>query len=228
MDGAVGERRGERLVHAAMLVEYRNAVEIGAHDRHLEVVAGSGAVLDGDLSRSGERLLEERADRLGHHPGHGSRAGYAARVRLVRAVFWFKLGFWAGMIASALLLKRLFPSRGDAESDEVALVAILNGVELKSRATAFRGGSMVSWLGGIAVDLRVAQLAPDARLDVHSLLGGVAIRVPTGWRVESTVTSLGGGVAIGVPEPAEDDAPTLRLDGLTAFGGVAVGAKPQD
>jgi hypothetical protein len=154
--------------------------------------------------------------------------GYAAEVRLIRALFLFKLGFWAGTIASALLMKRMFPSRGDAESDEVGLVAILDGIELKSRAKAFRGGSMFSWLGGIAVDLREAQLAPDAHIDVHSLFGGIAIRVPTGWRVESSVASIGGGVAIGVPEPESDDAPTLRLDGFTAFGGVAVGAKPAE
>jgi hypothetical protein len=147
-------------------------------------------------------------------------------VRLIRAVFWFKLGFWAGMFSSAVLLKRIFPSRGDAESDEVALVAIMNGVTIKSRAQAFRGGSMFSWFGGIAVDLREAQLAPKAHLDVHSLFGGVAIRVPPGWRVESEITALAGGVAVNVPEPEADDAPTLHITGLTALGGVAVGAKP--
>ena len=147
-------------------------------------------------------------------------------VRLLRALLLFKLGFWAGMLGSALLMKRLFPSRGDAESDEVNLVAILDGVELQSRAQEFRGGSMLSWLGGIAVDLREAQLAPGAKLDVRSLMGGIAIRVPPDWRIESGITSWGGGVAIGVPDPDSDDAPTLRLDGFTAFGGVAVGAKP--
>ena len=108
------------------------------------------------------------------------------------------------------------------------LVAILDGIELRSRAQAFRGGSMFTWLGGIAVDLREAQLAPGAHLEVGSLVGGIAIRVPTGWRVESDVQSLGGGVAIGVPEPADPDAPTLRLTGFSAFGGVAVGAKPAE
>jgi hypothetical protein len=150
---------------------------------------------------------------------------YPADVRLLRGVLLFKLGFWAGMFASAALLKRVLPSRGDEESDELALVAITNGIELKSRSKAFRGGSMFSWLGGIAVDLREAELAPDAHLDVHSAFGGIAIRVPTGWRVESNVTSLGGGVAIGVPEPEAPDAPTLRLDGFSVFGGIAVGAK---
>ena len=148
-------------------------------------------------------------------------------MRLLRALLLFKLGFWAGMVASAVLLKRMFPSRGDAESDEVALVAIFDGVAIKSRAMAFRGGSMLSWFGGVAVDLREARLAPDARLDVHSLFGGIAIRVPPEWRIESSVKALGGGVAVSPTQPAED-APTLRLDGFAAFGGVAVGAKPID
>jgi hypothetical protein len=150
---------------------------------------------------------------------------YPAGVRLIRGLLLFKLGFWAGMFASAALLQRVFPSRGDEDSDEVALAAILKGVELKSRARAFRGGSMFSWLGGIAVDLRDAELAPDAHLDVYSAFGGIAIRVPAGWRVESNVKALGGGVAIGVPETEDVEAPTLRLDGFTAFGGIAVGAK---
>jgi hypothetical protein len=137
-----------------------------------------------------------------------------------------KLGFWAGMVASATLLKRLLPSRGDEDSDEIQLVAIMNGIELESRSRAFRGGSMFSWLGGIAVDLREVELAENAHLEVHSAFGGIAIRVPTGWRVESNVTSLGGGVAVDVPEPDSPDAPTLRLDGFSAFGGIAIGAKP--
>jgi hypothetical protein len=85
---------------------------------------------------------------------------------------------------------------------------------------------MFSWLGGIAVDLRDAELAPDAHLDVRSLFGGIAIRVPPGWRVESAVKAIGGGVAVNAPAPESDDAPTLRLDGFAALGGIAIGAKP--
>jgi Cell wall-active antibiotics response 4TMS YvqF len=150
---------------------------------------------------------------------------YPADVRLLRGVLLFKLGFWAGMLASATLMKRMLPSRGDEESDEVALVAIRNGIELKSRSKAFRGGSLFSWFGGIAIDLREVELAENAHLDVHAAFGGIALRVPVGWRVESRVTSLAGGVAVDVPEPHTADAPTLRLDGFTMFGGVAVGAK---
>jgi hypothetical protein len=120
------------------------------------------------------------------------------------------------------------PSRGDAESDEVALVAIFDGVALESRATPFKGGSMLAWFGGVAVDLRKAKLAPEARLSVHSLFGGIAVRVPPGWRVESKVHALGGGVAIDTPYTDDAEAPRLVLDGFALFGGIAVGARVAD
>jgi hypothetical protein len=143
-------------------------------------------------------------------------------MRLLRAILLFKLGFWAGMLTSAFLLQRLFPSRGDAESDEVALVAILNGIDLRSRATAFRGGSMLAWLGGIAVDLREATPTPEMHLTTTALLGGIAVRLPPGWRVETSILTLGGGVDVDAPEPEDPAAPRLVLDGFALLGGIAV------
>lgn len=149
-------------------------------------------------------------------------------MRLLRTLTVFVLGFAAAVAAAAAILKRALPSHGDEESDEVALVAVFDGVALKSRASAFRGGSMLSWFGGIAVDFREATLAPDAQVRVHALFGGIALRVPPGWRVVANVNALGGGVAIDAPEPDDPDAPTLTLDGLAVFGGVAVKAKASE
>jgi len=157
-----------------------------------------------------------------------ARRGRLVAMRLFRTLGLTTVGAFAGFAAAAAFVKRALPSRGDAESDEVALVAIFDGVTLKSRALAFRGGSMLAWYGGIAVDLRDAQLAPQANLSVHSLFGGIAIRVPPGWRVDSNVSAFGGGVAIGVPEPEDPAAPTLTLDGFSLFGGIAVGARVAD
>ncbi len=149
-------------------------------------------------------------------------------MRLFRGLLLLITGAFAGFMGAAALMKRVLPSRGDEESDELALVAIFDGIALKSRATAFRGGSALSWYGGIALDLREATLAPGARISASSLFGGIAIRVPTGWRVESNATALGGGVAVDVPEPEDPDAPTLTIDGVALAGGIAVGAKAAD
>jgi hypothetical protein len=149
-------------------------------------------------------------------------------VRLFRSLIVFKLGFWAGLLGAAALVKRALPSRGDTLSDEVSLVAIFDGIELESHAEAFRGGSVFTWFGGIAVDLRGAKLAPDARLTLNTLWGGIAIRVPPEWRVESTAKALGGGVAITPPQVEVPDAPRLQIDGFALLGGIAVGSKSGD
>jgi hypothetical protein len=122
-------------------------------------------------------------------------------------------------------VKRALPSRGDEESDELSLVAIRDGIELKSRAKAFKGGSMLAWFGGISVDLREAQLAPGAQLAVHTLFGGIALDVPPEWRIESSAKAISGGVDLRTPAGDDPDAPVLLLDGLAVFGGVAIGAR---
>ncbi len=149
-------------------------------------------------------------------------------MRVLRSFGLLTVGLYAGFAGAAAVMKRALPSRGDAESDEVALVAIFDGAKLQSRSQAFRGGSMLAWFGGVAVDLREAQLAPGAHLSLHSLFGGIAVRVPAGWRVESSLNALGGGVAVNVPEPDEPDAPTLTIDGFAAFGGIAIDARVAD
>ena len=139
---------------------------------------------------------------------------------LVRRLLLFKLGALVGMIVAAAFFKRIVRSRGDAESDELALVAILDGVQLESRAKAFRGGSMLAWFGGIEADLSGAELAPGARLSVHALFGGIEVTTPATWRIESEAKAVMGGIdARGADDPA---APVLTLDGMAVFGGIEV------
>jgi hypothetical protein len=143
-------------------------------------------------------------------------------VRLVGRLGLLLAGFMGGFMVAAAVVKRALPSSGDAESNDVSLVAVFDGVNLRSRATSFRGGSMLAWYGGIDVDLREAQLAPDARISVTSLFGGISLRVPSEWRVESNVRAIAGGVGISGSDPDDPDAPTLVLNGIAAFGGIGV------
>ena len=141
---------------------------------------------------------------------------------LLRRLLLFKLGALLGMVLAAALAKRVVPSRGDAESDELALVAILDGVELESRAKAFTGGSLLAWFGGIELDLSEAELGDGARLSVHAVFGGVEITIPPTWRVESSAKAIMGG--IDAPSGNRDDpsAPVLTVDGMAVFGGIEI------
>jgi hypothetical protein len=146
-------------------------------------------------------------------------------MRALRSLVIFKVGVWVGMMAAAAFVKRAVPSRGDEDSDDLALVAVMDGIELKSRAHNFSGGSMLAWFGGIELDLSEAELAPDARLSVRTLFGGIAIATPPEWRVESSVKAVAGGVDTKTSK--DPDAPVLAIDGMTVLGGVAVGPARQ-
>ena len=127
-----------------------------------------------------------------------------------------------GVAIAAAFAKRAIPSRGDEESDELALVAAFDGIDLKSGAKAFRGGSLVAWFGGIALDLTEAELADSARLSVNTFLGGVAVKTPPHWRIEGDVKSIFGGVKTEGAEPDDPNAPVLTLEGMALLGGIAV------
>ena len=66
------------------------------------------------------------------------------------------------MLAAAAYVRRTVPSMGDEDSDQLSLVAVFDGITLKSRVEAFTGGSMLAWFGGIEVDLREAEFPPHA------------------------------------------------------------------
>jgi hypothetical protein len=64
-------------------------------------------------------------------------------------------------------------------------------------------------------------------LTVHTLFGGIAIRTPPGWRIESSVRALAGGIDARTPVPDDPGAPVLTLAGMAVFGGIAVSAKQE-
>src|SRR5512132_1947249 len=79
-----------------------------------------------------------------HRPRYSRLQLGSRQMRLLRTLLIFKLGAWAGMASAAAFVKRAVPSRGDEDSDELSLVAVFDGIELKSRAKAFKGGSMLA------------------------------------------------------------------------------------
>lgn len=137
----------------------------------------------------------------------------------------FVLGALAGTAAAAAFAKRALASRGDEDSDELALVAIFDGIDLTSRSKAFTGGSIVAWFGGVTLDLREAELAPGARLSVSALFGGVAVKTPPEWRIESRVHVVLGGADTRSLADDDQDVPVLAVDGRALFGGIAVGSR---
>jgi predicted membrane protein len=148
-----------------------------------------------------------------------TRRSVTPRSGLVRTVL---LVLVAGVVGQ-LVAKRM--TRGDEDSDDVRLAAIVGGKELKSRATALRSASALAVMGGVEIDLRDASLDPGgATLDVTAIMGGVEVRLPVGWVVDVESRGGLGGVDTRLTEAADlpDGAPTLRVTTNTWLGGVEI------
>jgi len=99
-----------------------------------------------------------------------------------------------------------------------------SGCQLRIDSEAWKGGELGVTAGGVELDLRHAQLAPEgAALDLRVLMGGVDIRVPDTWQVSCDVTPLFGGADDATrTTQGVGTAPQLRVTGSVTLGGVTI------
>lgn len=84
---------------------------------------------------------------------------------------------------------------------------------------AVQGGRITSIFGGSELDLRSANVAEGASVEVFTMFGGTEIIVPPEWSVNVEVSSIFGGFENKRSPVGASDLPSLRIKGLTIFGG---------
>jgi hypothetical protein len=110
------------------------------------------------------------------------------------------------------------------------LVAVFGGVSRKGRWHPEPLTRILAVFGGAELDLREAALpGREITIDAVAVFGGVSITVPPEMRVIDTGSAVLGGREIDgdAAEPAQPDAPVLRITGMCVFGGVEVKRKPR-
>lgn len=133
--------------------------------------------------------------------------------------------FWAGLLVLAgvaVLVGSLARGGREEATNRISEFAAFGGRKLVSHSKHFEGGSLGAIFGGTELDLRDAELAPDASLDVFAAFGGAEIRVPEGWRVETHGLPVFGGFENEVEGEGDDDSPTLDINATVLFGGLEV------
>ena len=140
--------------------------------------------------------------------------------------FWplLLVGFGVFLVMKSLRHRRgPAPSAGDAQG-RIDVTAIFSGCRRQPQGGPFRGGDATAIFGGIELDLRAAEPAPEPMVvDVFLLFGGGEIRVPPGWSVDVRTTSIFGGVGHKITDaPADAAMPRLIITGSTIFGGLEI------
>lgn len=144
--------------------------------------------------------------------------------------------FWPGIflvVGGSLVWRALqgprAPARGSAAEPDayVRSFAVMAGNDVRSVSSAFRGGDLGAFMGGVVLDLTQARLEGDrAIIDCVAMWAGIEIRVPSDWRVVSEVLPLMAAFEDKTrpAAPPAEGAPikTLVVRGVVVMGGIEV------
>jgi predicted membrane protein len=93
----------------------------------------------------------------------------------------------------------------------------------KSVSKNFKGGDIVTIMGGTVIDLTEADIKGNVRLDVTQVMGGTKILVPMNWEVRSDVSAIFAGFEDKRERPAiVNPEKVLFIDGTSIFGAIEV------
>jgi predicted membrane protein len=109
-----------------------------------------------------------------------------------------------------------------ASQARISAAAVLGAVVRGSNSTEFRGGDLTAIMGSCEIDLRRATINGEAVVDVFAMWGGIEIRVPDDWTVDSRIVPLLGGVEDKTRPPQGVTANRLTLRGIALMGGVEI------
>jgi hypothetical protein len=157
------------------------------------------------------------------------------------------LGIWIAIVVGLQVSGIRSFNSAESATDRVAVVSVMGNSEHISRATAFEGADVTNVMGRSELDLSQATLAPGATATVNvlSAMGGVVLRVPAGWTVDTGAISALGKVGDNRPldrvgdnrslgradseratpieaEASATPAPRLVLRGLVIFGRLTI------
>jgi predicted membrane protein len=105
-------------------------------------------------------------------------------------------------------------------------IAVLGGFKRRITSKQFKGGSVLSVMGGFQIDLRQAEMEGEtATIEAMSFMGGGEIKIPDGWQVSMEGMSLFGAFVDETEQqtPHVDGAQKrLIMKGVSLMGGIVV------
>ena len=117
-----------------------------------------------------------------------------------------------------------YDSTTDDRRDFLEVTSIFGGVKKNVLSKSFKGGDIVSFMGGSEIDLTQADFNGRITIDATNIFGGTKLIVPPTWDVQSDITAIFGGVddKRQVSGVNLDPNKVLILDGTCMFGGIEI------
>jgi len=110
---------------------------------------------------------------------------------------------------------------GYSSEDYIDSTAFFGGVHKKIVSKNFKGGDVVTIMGGTEIDLSQADFTGMVKLDVVQIMGATKIIVPAHWEVRTDVTAIFAGFEDKRQQPSVSNPDKILLiDGTSLFGGI--------
>lgn len=110
------------------------------------------------------------------------------------------------------------------EGDPMKCDVVMGSVVRRVTAQDFRRAELNAVMAGIEFDLRGARMAGEtAEIEANTVMGGIEIFVPEGWRIVNEATSALGSVEDHTrPAAPGVSMPTLTIRGAALMGGIEI------
>ena len=118
-----------------------------------------------------------------------------------------------------------FTDDSDNTSDDVIdSTSIFSGIKKNVFSKHFKGGEVVSIMGGTEINLNQADIQGTVVLETFQLFGGTTLIVPPHWEVKSELVVIFGGVddKRRISNDTVNSDKRLILRGTTIFGGIEI------
>lgn len=110
-----------------------------------------------------------------------------------------------------------------SSDDRIDESTMFGSISKRVTTKSFKGGSISVVFGAAEIDLRSAQLAEEgAVLDISTIFGGVEIRIPESWMVQTHSSAVLGGVDVKYSNTEVNIGKRLVINASAVFGGVEI------
>lgn len=110
---------------------------------------------------------------------------------------------------------------GKKNGTEDTIIATFSGQKVNKDNEEFKSADLEAIFGGVALDLRNANILEEAFIKTSSIFGGVEIYVPQNVNVKVKSTPIFGGVSNKVRNN-KDNTKTIYIEAFCMFGGVDI------
>ncbi|HXR84862.1 MAG TPA: LiaF domain-containing protein [Hanamia sp.] len=115
-------------------------------------------------------------------------------------------------------------SSSDDNSEYLDVVAVFGGIKKNVQSKNFKGGEIVSFMGGSEINFMHADIQQPIELEVNNVFGGTKLIIPSNWDVKNEISAVFGGVEDKrtFSNSLPDTDKKIVLKGACVFGGIEV------